>query len=111
MASSQDFFLFIRIQIFDIHAAAIRTKKLSLAAAVITGNIQLGSRPPPAAFQTFFLVLAHTPRFETPHTREAVQNPCFHAPSLRVINLQAISKIADYAQEQGKSRRKSAAYI
>ncbi|MGD2038943.1 MAG: hypothetical protein PVH28_13710, partial [Desulfobacterales bacterium] len=26
-------------------------------------------------------------------------------------NLQAISKIVDYAQEQGKSRRKSAAYV
>jgi hypothetical protein len=33
----QDFFLFIRTQIFDIHATAIRTKYLSFAAGVITG--------------------------------------------------------------------------
>jgi hypothetical protein len=55
----QDVFLFIRIQIFDIHAVAIRTKNLSLAAGVIADSIQLGSRTPLAAFLTFLLVLAH----------------------------------------------------
>jgi hypothetical protein len=83
----QDFFLFIRIQIFDIHAAAIRTKKLSLTAGVITGCIQLGSHPPPAAFLTFFLVIAHTPALEHPMHGYAVLKPAFNAPSLREINL------------------------
>jgi hypothetical protein len=57
---SQDVSLFIRIQILDFHAAAIRTKNLSLVAGVIAGSIQLGSHTPPAAFLTFFPVLAHT---------------------------------------------------
>jgi hypothetical protein len=38
-----------------------------------------------------------------------ILNQPFHDALCR-IELQAISKIADYAQEQGKSRRKSAAY-
>ena len=72
----QGFFLFIRIQIFDIHAAAIRTKKLSLAAGVITGCIQLGSQPAPAAFLTFFLVLAHThPPWKAPYTGNRFKTP------------------------------------
>jgi hypothetical protein len=73
----QDFFLFIRIQVFDIHAAAIRTKILSLAAGVITGSIQLVNRPPPAAFLTFFVFLAHKPRLGTPFTRQAVFKPLY----------------------------------
>ena len=73
----QDFFLFIRIQVFDIHAAAIRTKNLSLVAGLITGSIQLVNRPPPAAFLTFFMFLAHKPRLRTPLKREAVFNPLF----------------------------------
>jgi hypothetical protein len=83
----QDFFLFIRIQIFDIHAAAIRTKKLSLAAGVITGCLQLVSHPPPAAFVTFFLVLAHAFRLVESPSRlgvlklaciPGVKLTCFH---------------------------------
>jgi hypothetical protein len=53
--------LFIRIQILDIGAAAIRTKDMILAAGVIIGFIQFSSRPPPATLKTLFQVLAHNP--------------------------------------------------
>jgi hypothetical protein len=83
----QGFSLFIRIQIFDIHAAAIRTKNLSLAAGVITGCLQLGSRSPPAAFLTFFLVLAHTPALKSPIHGKPFYNPVFTPPHWGKINL------------------------
>jgi hypothetical protein len=58
-----------------------------LTAGLITGCIQLGSHPPPAAFLTFFLVLAHTSALERPMHGYAVLKPAFNAPSLREINL------------------------
>jgi hypothetical protein len=63
---------FIGLKVFDSHTPASRAENMRFAGYRIAGVLEFGSRPSPAAFPTFFQVLAHKLHLLNSHTRDGV---------------------------------------